>query len=146
MNDVSVNNELPRVDVVTAFLRHAGKVLLLRRSDSVGSYQGRWAGVSGYLEDPTPLAQALREIAEETGIAADDVTLASRAEPLEIPAPEHNRRWVVHPFLFDIDDPEAVQLDWESSSCAWVEPRRLDQYATVPMLAEALEACLDAER
>ncbi|ELK44964.1 translation initiation factor aIF-2B subunit alpha, partial [Haloferax sp. BAB-2207] len=39
--------------VVTVFLRHDGRVLLTRRSDAVGTYQGRWAGVSGYVEgDP----------------------------------------------------------------------------------------------
>jgi translation initiation factor eIF-2B subunit delta len=30
--------------VVTAFLLHGGRVLLVRRSRKVGSYQGRWSG------------------------------------------------------------------------------------------------------
>ncbi len=141
-----LNEALPRVEVVTAFLRRAGKVLLVRRSGRVGSYRGRWAGVSGYLEKTTPLAQALREIGEETGLEPADLHLTGRATPLEIPAPELSRVWIVHPFLFDVDAPAAVRLDWESSECAWVEPSRLDEYETVPMLSEALQACLRNER
>ena len=60
--------------VVTSFIRHRGKILVLRRSEKVGTYKGKWAGVSGYLEDPTPLAQALREINEETGLTGSEVT------------------------------------------------------------------------
>lgn len=141
-----MSNTPQRTEVVTAFLRHAGRILLLRRSDDVGSYRGRWAGVSGYLEAASPLAQALREVHEETGLAADEVRLAASAAPLEVQAPDLGRVWVVHPFLFDVARPEAVTLDWESVDCEWVEPRRLGDYTTVPMLAEALQACLDVER
>jgi len=134
-----------RTEVITAFLRHAGKILLLQRSDKVGSYRGRWAGVSGYLEDATPLAQAFREIREETGLGADEVHLAARPAPLEVEAPALRKVWVVHAFLFDVDR-QTVQLDWESVQYQWVEPRCLGDYTTVPMLAEALQACLDRER
>ena len=45
--------------VVTCFLMHQGKLLVLRRSAKVRTYQGKWAGVSGYIEDipamPPPL-------------------------------------------------------------------------------------------
>ena len=36
--------------VVTCFLESEGEILILYRSEQVGSYQGRWAGVSGYVE------------------------------------------------------------------------------------------------
>ena len=36
--------------VVTCFLRHGTEMLLVRRSDAVSSYRGRWGGVSGYAE------------------------------------------------------------------------------------------------
>ncbi|PSQ10366.1 initiation factor 2B [Halobacteriales archaeon QS_5_70_15] len=37
-------------EVVTVFLRNAGEVVLLRRSDEVGSSPGRWGGVAGHAE------------------------------------------------------------------------------------------------
>ena len=94
--------------VVTAFLRYRGRVLLVRRSGRVGSYQGRWSAISGYLEDPDPLQQALREIREETGLDTEVLRLRARAEPLEVPAPELGICWMVHPFLFELDDPAGI--------------------------------------
>ncbi|UCE88367.1 MAG: NUDIX pyrophosphatase [Pseudomonadota bacterium] len=137
---------LRRREVVTAFLRARGKVLIVRRSRKVGTYQGRWSGISGYLEDPTPHAQVLREIREETGLGEDSVHLVAECETLEIPAPEHSTCWVVHPFLFDIDDPDAVRLDWENTELAWITPGELAGLTTVPALDAALARCLEQER
>ena len=54
--------------VATSFLTYRGKILVLKRSGKVGSYQGAWAGVSGYVEeDEQPLDTALKEVEEETG-------------------------------------------------------------------------------
>ncbi len=137
---MSANATLERREVVTAFLRHGGKILLVRRSGKVGSYPGCWSAISGYLEDPTPLAQARREIGEETGLSAEDIRLVNRGAPLEIPAPELGCCWVVHPFLFDIADPRRIMLDWENTELRWVEPGALADYRTVPKLLEAFEA------
>ncbi|MEZ4682652.1 MAG: NUDIX domain-containing protein [Caldilineaceae bacterium] len=144
---------LPQQPVVTAFLRHAGKILLVRRSEAVGSYRGRWSAISGYLEDPTALGQARREIREETGLTDDQVHLIATAPPIPVPAPALGHEWLVHPFLFEIDfdgdfgsdDPAAIRLDWENREMRWVEPQELADYPTVPALDAALSACLAAE-
>ena len=132
--------ELRPTPVVTAFLRHQGKVLLVRRSAGVGSYQGRWSAISGYLEGPDPLRQALREIREETGLDPALLRLRARAEPLAVPAPELGTCWLVHPFLFDVEDPAGIRLDWENTELRWVAPSELVGMPTVPALAEALSA------
>lgn len=50
-------------------MRRGRKVLILKRSQKVGSYPGRWAGVSGFIEEnETPMDAARREVYEETGI------------------------------------------------------------------------------
>jgi len=127
--------------VVTSFIRHRGKILLLRRSEKVGTYKGKWAGVSGYLEEPTPLAQALREINEETGLTSSQVTLVSSGKPMEVPDRKLGFCWLVHPFLFETGEPEKIRLDWEHVEMKWVEPAALRQLPTVPRLAEAYERC-----
>jgi 8-oxo-dGTP pyrophosphatase MutT (NUDIX family) len=139
---MSDKEQLERRAVVTAFLRHEDKVLLLRRSDRVGFYRGRWAGVSGYMEDLTSLEQALLEIREETGLPEEQVHLVGMGQPLEVPTLELSTLWVVHPFLFNVDDPDAIRLDWENTELRWVKPGELRRYDTVPALAEALESCL----
>jgi 8-oxo-dGTP diphosphatase len=135
------SQQLVPTAVVTAFLRHKGRVMLVRRSQRVGTYRGCWSAISGFLEDSTPLVQACREIREETGLPDNEIQLAASGEPLMIEAPELDRMWIVHPFLFDIDDPSKVQLDWENEQVHWVGPEELAKYPTVPQLQEALFAC-----
>lgn len=130
------------VHVVTCFLLRRGEggdeVLLLRRSERVGTYRGRWAGVSGYLEAESPLEQAYREIEEEVGLARDGVRLLAEGEPLTVLDESIDTRWTVHPFLFELDRPERVRLDWEHTESRWVRPEEVPDLDTVPGLAEAL--------
>lgn len=133
-------------DVVTAFLirpADAGvQVLVLRRSDKVGSYRGRWAGISGHLEQNEPLDQALVEIEEEAGLPPPSVHLLASVPPFEIRDETINRIWRVHPFLFEAEDPDAVRIDWEHTELRWVEPQALHRLDTVPGLSTALESLL----
>ena len=138
--------ELARKSVVTGFLRHAGRVMLVRRSERVSTFRGRWAGISGYLESEQPLDQARQEIREETGLRDEQFTLVCEAPTLEVPDSETRTCWIVHPFLFDVEDVDAIHLDWEGTELRWVSPNELQAYPTVPALAEALAACLRQER
>ena len=128
--------------VVTCFLlrRAPGcdEVLLLRRSQQVGTYRGRWAAVSGYLEEANPLAQAFREIEEEAGLAPDEVTLLRAGDSLVVVDTEADRRWIVHPFLFEVRPDARVRVDWEHTEARWVQPEEVSAFETVPQLAEAL--------
>lgn len=127
-------------NVVTAFLEHDGKILLVRRSQAVRTHQGLWAGISGYLEHP-PLEQALVEIEEETGLNKDDVELRRQGQPVDVRDPEHAIRWVVHPFLFHVKRPDTIRLDWENIEMRWILPAELGDYDTVPGLKDALANC-----
>jgi len=133
---------MQQAKVVTCFLlRRAAdddEVLLLRRSEHVGTYRGRWAAVSGYLEEAFPLAQAYREIEEETGLTPEQVSLLRTGEPLEVLDAEAGRRWIVHPFLFEVRPDAPVQVDWEHTEARWVRPEEVFAFDTVPQLAEAL--------
>jgi translation initiation factor 2B subunit (eIF-2B alpha/beta/delta family)/8-oxo-dGTP pyrophosphatase MutT (NUDIX family) len=123
--------------VVTSFLERDGRILVLRRSERVGTYRGRWAGVSGSIEPgASPLEQAYRELAEELGLGPDDVELVAAGRPLTVPDEALQRRWIVHPFRFRLRHPERLRLDWEHTELRWIEPGELAQLDTVPMLAE----------
>ena len=123
--------------VVTCFLRNEGAVLLLRRSDAVGSYPGRWGGVAGHVADDEgrdrdPETAALAEVAEETGLAAA-VTLVRAGEPFPVEDADHGTRWAVHPFLFDCAS-RAVETNEETTETAWVYPPEILRRETVPRL------------
>ncbi len=133
---------MQHADVVTCFLLRRlpdapEEILILRRSQRVGTYRGRWAGVSGFVEAP-PDEQAYTEMREEAGLERTDVTLLRRGEPFTFTDAELDREWTVHPYLFLISDPTRIQTDWENVEMRWTRPADLDQYETVPMLGEAL--------
>lgn len=122
--------------VVTCFLRHRGAVLLLRRSDAVGSYPGRWGAVAGHA-DGDPEAAAHAEIEEETGLG-DAITLVREGAPFPVPDDALGVRWIVHPFLFDCAHRDVV-LNEESQAAAWVMPTEILRRDTVPQLRTAYE-------
>lgn len=128
-------NELPEKHVVTCFLECGDRILILCRSQMVGSFQGRWAGVSGYVET-TADEQTLIEIEEETGLCPEDVELVRKGSTLE--AEDEGIKWVVHPYLFRIKERDKVRIDWEHSEKRWIKPEDIDRYDTVPMLKETL--------
>ncbi|MGP8107570.1 MAG: NUDIX domain-containing protein [Thermoplasmata archaeon] len=143
---VEVNGTLGRfriegveeVGVVTSFLeRSDGRILLLERSDKVGSFRGHWAGVSGFLEAATPLEQAFREILEETGLAADDLELLAQGAP--VLARDGGRVFIVYPFRFRAHRTD-IHLDWEHNRAEWVEPAEIRRRPTVPKLDRVWES------
>jgi len=126
--------------VVTCFLEREGKICLLKRSRQVGTYRGRWAGVSGYLEEGnTPYQQALEELREEAGLAEEDLELLKTGEPLEAVDEELGRKWVIHPFRFRLLSLEKLRIDWEHTEFRWIKPEKITEFETVPKLAETWE-------
>ena len=132
------NSGLEKKHVVTCFLEHAGKILILKRSRKVGTYQGSWAGVSGYME-ASAMKQAFIEIKEETGLTRSDIKLITKGKSLEITDERLNRKWIIHPFLFYVKDPKNIKIDWEHTEMKWITPEELTIYQTVPALKETLE-------
>ena len=129
--------------VVTCFLESDGKILILRRSEQVSSYRGKWAGVSGYLEGE-PDVQALTEIAEETGLQPPDISLVRKGKPVVIDDAEMGVRWLVHPYLFHVADSSKIRIDWEHKEVRWLAPAEIKRYSTVPGLEKALAAVNDS--
>ncbi|MFQ5837583.1 MAG: NUDIX domain-containing protein [Thermoplasmata archaeon] len=135
--------EIEGVDVkhvVTSFLWFDDRILLLRRSEAVGSFAGHWAGVSGYIEEEEEATHRARtEIAEETGFM--DVKLMSEGKVVLARGRESNTVWAVHPFIFEVRGGD-VTLDWEHVEYRWIRPEELGNYTTVPKLREAMESAL----
>jgi PncC family amidohydrolase len=124
--------------VVTCFLKHKDTVLILKRSRKVGTYPGQWAGISGYLEKGD-IDQAFTEIQEETGLNKNDVELTTKGEELQVIDTNLNHRWIIHPFLFLVKNPDKIKIDWEHTEIKWISPVDLINYETVPGLKEALD-------
>jgi len=123
--------------VATCFLRNRGEVLLVRRPDEAPTYPGRWAGVSGYVEDDeSPEADARREVAEETGLEKASLELVRSGSEVRVEDGDHD--WRVYPFLFDCSTRELTATH-EHARREWVHPPEIRRRETVPGLWRAYE-------
>ncbi len=126
--------DVQETHVVTSFIENKGEILILKRSEYVGTYQGKWAGVSGYVEEgEVPLERAIMEIEEEVGLIG--LKLVREGKPVV----SRNRMnvWVIHPYLFHTDSRD-IELDWEHTEHRWVDPARVVDFDTVPRLEKTL--------
>ncbi len=133
----ATDDALEEKHVVTCFLEYGGRILILRRSNKVGTYRRSWAGISGYME-ASDIEQAFTEISQEAQLYKKDLKLVRKGDPLEVIDRNLNRKWIVHPFLFHVKAPEKIKIDWEHTAAKWIKPNELSQYQTVPGLREAL--------
>jgi len=125
--------------VVTCILEYDGKILLLKRSNLVGTYRGLWGGIAGYIENlEEPYDTAVKEIQEEVGISLDTLVFVRKGNPIEFSSTSNGRRydWIVYPFLFHIKSKEIVSLDWEHEDYRWIYPSEVKKFNTVPHLDE----------
>lgn len=124
---------------MSCFLTADKQILLLRRSDKVGSYRGKWSAVSGYLEGrEEPLTRAVTEIREELGFSSEQIRLVRIGGTVRAFDEDSDTVWVIHPYLFEARS-KAIELDWENTDYGWVDPGELASYETVPKLREALD-------
>ena len=120
--------------VVTSIVISKGKVLLLRRSDKVGSFKGRWAGVSGFIGGHEADEEAARrELLEEIGM--DSPRITRRIDPQMFR--DRDNVWCVHPFLVEAKEPR-IRTDWEHEKHEWVSPDKIKDYPTVPGLRQVI--------
>ncbi len=131
--------------VVTCILEHDGKILLLKRSNQVGTYRGLWGGVAGYVEElEDPYDTAFKEIREEIGVDPGAVELIRKGTPLEFSDTYEGKRydWVVYPFLFHLQYNDLVHLDWEHEEYRWVYPSEVKRLEIVPGLDDVVRELL----
>ena len=145
MDSQKLPQNLRPTHVVTCILlrtdQQEKRMLLVRRSQKVGSYHGRWAGVSGFIEpDVTPDEQAYTEIREETSLQHDQVRMLRRGAVVEYSDAELGRHFYIHPFLFEVLTPERIKIDWEATEMRWIIPSELPSFETVPKLQEVYQA------
>ena len=131
-----------RARIATAFLAHNGFILILKRSKRVKTMKGKWAGISGYIEDETPKDAAMREVKEETGIDKDKLKLLAEGNVIDVIDHENNTIWRVYPFLFYTSTTN-IRLEKEHVAYKWIKPEEIINYNTVPKLKEALYSCLE---
>lgn len=125
--------------VVDVFIRHRGKVLILRRSSRVGHYRRVWAPVTGYLQPrQSAVAQAYLEVHEELGLRRSQLTLVRVGRPVRVTDQAIDRTWIVTPIVFD-STTSRVRRDWEHTAQRWVRPDRFPLAQSLPGMSEVMK-------
>lgn len=147
---MSTGNPLRTTHVVTCFLfsedQKEPRILIVKRSQRVGSYNGKWAGISGFVETGvSPDEQAYTEISEETTLQRNQVRMLRRGAVVEHIDTELGKHFYIHPFLFEVFNPEQIKTDWEADGTLWIDPVELSSQETVPKLQEAYNSAIRGE-
>ncbi len=127
--------------VVSCLVRNEDQILILRRSDKVGSFRQYWSCVSGYVEkNEKPSKTAVREVSEETCIPPSLLQLLRSAGPFysEVDELIFESHW----FLFE-SLTRKIDLDWEHDEYDWISPLDLPSYKSVPWLSALASVLLD---
>jgi 8-oxo-dGTP pyrophosphatase MutT (NUDIX family) len=118
--------------VISCLLKHGKEILILKRSKHVGSFQGFWSCISGYLEaGEDPQQTAYREVFEETQLPESVMTKTTYAGPFYPEA--EDVIFETHWFLLETNL-KKITLDWEHDEYRWISPEELSNYQIIPWL------------
>lgn len=138
--DYSNSNTAP---VITVFLKYKDKILLLKRSDKVLTYKGKWNTVAGYLDELKPIQEKISaEIKEELGIEEGNISSVLIGESYEFRDEKINKNWIVFPFLIELKNEPEIKLDWEHTKYKWIKPEKLENFDIVPHLNKSFKKIL----
>jgi isopentenyldiphosphate isomerase len=138
--DYSNANAAP---VITVFIQYDNEILLLKRSNKVSTYQGKWNTVAGYLDEIKPLHEKiLEELSEELGISEDNILSHHIGESYTFTDPTLEKTWIVYPALVKLRHKLSLQLDWEHTEYRWIKPKELGEFDHVPKLDQSLKKIL----
>jgi isopentenyldiphosphate isomerase len=126
--------------VITVFIKHKDRILLLKRSDKVLTYKGKWNSVAGYLDELKPIREKIEEeIREELGITEDIIHLIKMGEAYEFRDDKIGKTWIVFPIMVELKNEPEIKLDWEHTEYKWIKPDELENFDTVPHLNKSFK-------
>ncbi len=132
-----------KAPVINVFIECGGEILLLKRSDKVRAYQGKWNSLGGYLDEVKPLRQkVLEELQEELGITESMIQSIDFGEPFEFIDSDIKKTWIIHPALAHLKEKPHIKLDWEHTEYRWIKPEELINFETVSKLDQTLKKVL----
>jgi ADP-ribose pyrophosphatase YjhB (NUDIX family) len=117
---------------ISCIVRFRDKILLVKRNSKMRLYPGRWAGITGFLDDNQDLeAKVKEELKEETGIGEENISSIQLGRIFHDHDPDYNKTWILHSILVKVKTDE-VKLNWEAEEYVWATLEELSKFNTVP--------------
>ncbi len=130
--------------VLCIFAKHKNKILLLKRSNKVANYRGKWNAISGFLDETKQVREkVLDELKEELGISENQIIKMHFGKFHEIRDNSIKKIWLVCPVLVELKEIPEIKLDWEHTEFRWIKKEDLCDYDIVPELDKSLKNALE---
>jgi len=127
--------------VITVFVKYKDKIILLKRSDKVGNYCGKWSTVTGFLDELKPLHEKVfEELEEELGVEKSIISSILMGKSFKLIDKNINKTWIIHPILVELQEMPKIKLDYEHIEFKWIKPEELNNFDTVPKLEKSLKS------
>jgi 8-oxo-dGTP pyrophosphatase MutT (NUDIX family) len=104
--------------------------------------------ITGFLDqtNKTSIDIALEELEEELGIQQSTIARCSEGRVFELSDAVAGKTWIIHPILVDLKEQPTVTLNWENDDVAWVDPKDLKRYNTIPDIELSLSRVIQLPR
>lgn len=130
--------------VITIFIVHINKMLLLKRSSKVNTYKEKWNTVAGYLDDTNQslFEKILEELHEEVRIEKDQISSYGFGSTYQFTDEDNIKTWIVHPSLVTLSKKPVIKLNWEHTEYRWITADELKNFDTVPNLKKSMKRAM----
>ena len=141
--DYTNSEEAP---VITVFVKYKNEILLLKRSNKVGTYKGKWNTIAGYLDEIKPIKEkVLEELREEICVHEEKIKSIKIKEPYRLLDKNLGKTWIIHPVIVELKEKPEIKLDWEHTEYKWIHPKELYNYDTIIDFDRTLKLALGHE-
>jgi len=125
--------------ILTIFIKYQDEILLLKRSNDVLTYKGKWNTVAGYLDEIKPIHETIfEELDEELRIQSNDIENINIADSFCFKDKILDMSWIVFPALVKLSKKPDIILNWEHTEYRWINPLDIDHFDTVPNAKKSL--------
>lgn len=126
--------------VLACIIECSGKLLLVKRSNSVDSHRNKWNVVTGYIDNPaiSMMEHAMIEIEEELGVGKEYIEEIKIGKRYRYFDKDLRKTWFVFPVLVRLGNRPEIRLNDENTDFTWTKPENVADYDIVPDVPEAI--------
>lgn len=132
--------------IMSIFVKYKDEVLLLKRSDKVNVYKGKWNSLTGYLDKPNFIEQIAEEAEEELDLGEEYFSKLLFGDSYEIIDSKINKKFIIFPVLLELKEKPEIKLNWENTDYRWIKPEELNDFDIIPDVEEGLKRAIASKQ